>query len=160
MQSSLYSKEDITEIYNRNIDMLYRLSFAYLRNKDDVEDAIHDAFVKLLKNKVLFKNVEHEKAWFIVVMTNICKNKLKSFWKNNVELQDTEENFNPSFLQIDETMYSVMKLPNKYKTVVYLYYYEGYTTSQIAKILSKPSSTIRNYLSEARSLLKDVLGGD
>ena len=63
MQSSLYSKEDITEIYNRNIDMLYRLSFAYLRNKDDVEDAIHDAFVKLLKNKVLFKNVEHEKAF-------------------------------------------------------------------------------------------------
>lgn len=155
--TSEYVNSEIIDIYNRNVDMIYRLSFAYLKNSEGAEDCVQDVFVNLLKSKKVFENVEHEKAWIIVTTINICKNKLKNFWNRRVIIGEFERGIP---FEIDDTLYTVMKLPTKYKEVVYLYYYEGYNSTQISKILKKPESTIRNHLSEARKKLKKILGGD
>ena len=75
-------------------------------------------------------------------------------------MADYENLLSTGNIEIDDTFEVVMSLPDKYKTVVYLYYYEGYKTPEISNILQKPQSTIRNYLHEARGVLKEKLGGD
>lgn len=152
-----YTDKDIADIYNRNIDMIYRLSFAYLKNSNDAEDCVQDVFLNLYRSKKVFENFEHEKAWIIVTTANICKNKLKNFWTRRVTVGEIEKSID---FEIDDTLSTVMKLPAKYKDVIYLYYYEGYTCSKIAQMLEKPESTIRNHLSEARKRLKKILGGN
>ena len=117
-------------------------------------------FVNLIKNKTTFQSAEHEKAWLLRTAINLCKNSLKHWRRKNLNIDDYENLQNPeseSPLITDEIFKAVMELPNKYKEVIYLYYYEGFTSAEIAKILKKNHSTIRNHLQEARKILKEVL---
>jgi RNA polymerase sigma-70 factor (ECF subfamily) len=109
---------------------------------------------------VEFENKEHEKAWLIVTAKNLCRNHLKSWWQKNGNLEEEmhhlsmEEEADQNLLEI------VMKLPEKYRVTLYLYYYEGYDSAEIAKLMEKPSSTVRNYLQRGRERLKVMLGED
>ena len=151
-----YSDKDFVSMYNRHIDMIYRLCFSFLKNKEDTEDAVQSVFVKYLKSGKKFENDHHEKAWFIVTASNICKDMLRQSWRRNISVEtydaipDTEDPTD------NEVYMAILDLPYKYKTVVYLYYYEGYKTHEIAEMLHKPSSTIRNHLTEARRHLKKI----
>ena len=153
-------EQEFESTYHQYIDMIYRLCFSFLKNKEDTEDAVQSVFVKYIKKGKKFENENHEKAWFIVTSSNICKDMLRQSWrKRNISVEtfdfisDTED-------AVDHDLYmAIMDLPDKYKTVIYFYYYEGYKTKEIAKILHKPSSTIRNYLTEARRHLEKILGG-
>lgn len=153
------SEEIFISTYNRYIDMVYRLCFSFLKNKEDTEDAVQSVFIKFLKSNKKFENECHEKAWFIVTASNLCKDMLRQSWRRNISIEtydfisDTEDTAN------NDVYMAIMNLPDKYKTVVYLYYYEGYKTQEIAEMLHKPSSTIRNHLTEARRYLKKILGG-
>ena len=122
---------------------------------------VQSTFLKLIQYKGKFNDEEHEKAWLIVTSTNMCKNLLKHWWRKRTDIDECRGLFSENQSQaIDETLEAVLALPEKYKTVVYLYYYEGYTSKEIAGMLNRPPSTIRNHLSEARKLLKNELGGD
>jgi RNA polymerase sigma-70 factor (ECF subfamily) len=147
----------IEEIYRRHFDMVYRISFSYLKNSSDAEDSTSDVFAKLLHKNVAFQNAEHEKAWLIRAAINICKNHLKHWWHSRADIGDCEKLPSGDPYHIDETLKAVLELPIRYKDVIYLYYYEGYTSKEIAEILKKPHSTIRNHLSEARIILRGVL---
>jgi RNA polymerase sigma-70 factor (ECF subfamily) len=125
-----------------------------LKNQSDAEDATADAFAKLMGKKVAFQNAEHEKAWFIRTTINTCKDYLKRWWHGNANIDDYEFLQGKDPFQVDETLKSVMELPVRYKAVIYLYYYEGYTSGDISRILKKPHSTIRSHLREARNLLR------
>jgi len=163
MSSLVRTNTEIAEIYNRHSNMVYRICFAYMKNPADTEDAVQNTFCNLLKSWVIFESAEHEKAWLIRTATNVCKNALKHWWRKRENLDDHENiQAAKNSFEIDETFAEVMKLPDKYKSVVYLYYYEGYDSTEIAKILQKPQSTIRYYLSNARKLLCEKLmpGGD
>jgi RNA polymerase sigma-70 factor (ECF subfamily) len=151
---------EISAIYERHKLTVYRACFAYMKNAADTEDAVQDTFYKLIKNGTPFESEEHEKAWLIRTATNICKNALRSWWRKRESLEDYENLQDKGNVEIDDVFSAVMGLPDKYKTVVYLYYYEGYDSVEIAKILEKPQSTIRNYLSEARRALRERLGDD
>ncbi|MDR3295930.1 MAG: RNA polymerase sigma factor [Clostridiales Family XIII bacterium] len=158
--SLLRTDKEITEIYERNKKTVYRVCFAYMKNPADTEDAVQDTFYQLIKTGTPFKSVEHEKAWLIRTATNLCKNVLRNWWRKRETLDDHENLQSDGKLEIDDVFSVVMELPDKYKTVVYLYYYEGYDSVEISKTLEKPQSTIRNYLHEARSVLREKLGGD
>jgi RNA polymerase sigma-70 factor (ECF subfamily) len=145
----------IEELYFRNVKTVYRLCFQYMKNVQDAEDATADTFCNILSKGKKFDSLEHEKAFLIRTAINICKNKLKHWTRKNVDIEVQTE-LRTDF-EIDDTLKLVMELPEKYKSVIYLYYYEEYSTPEIAKILSKPESTVRNYLSEARKLLKEVI---
>jgi RNA polymerase sigma-70 factor (ECF subfamily) len=142
------------------LDMIYRICFAYMKNAPDAEDATQDAFVKLLTSGKAFESAEHEKAWLIRIAANLCKDNLRSASRKSESLDEHESQLTAPAVEIDDTLRVVSGLPDKYKTVIYLYYYEGYTGVEIAKILRKPQSTIRNYMREARELLRERLGVD
>ncbi|WP_442904559.1 RNA polymerase sigma factor [Gordonibacter sp.] len=139
---------------------VYRLCFSFLGNAADAEDATQSVFMKLIDRPRRFNDVEHEKAWLIVCAQNHCRDVLKSpARKRVVELSDdvADERVRT---EGDETLQAVLALPAKYKTCVYLHYYEGYPTADFAALTNTPASTVRSHLSEARALLKTMLGGE
>lgn len=132
-----------------------------MKNAADAEDCTEDVFVKVLNGDYTFNDEEHEKKWLTVTAINLCKDRLKS-WKykkvSSLEEMETDIPDSGSF-ETDETLGEVMKLPPKYKDVIILHYYMGYKTDEIAKMLKKPPSTVRNHLRETREALKVKLGG-
>jgi RNA polymerase sigma-70 factor (ECF subfamily) len=151
------SPQSIEDIYMRHFDMVYRVAFSYLKNAHDTEDAVADVFVKLMNKGAAFQSDEHEKAWLLRAAINICKDRLKHWWRRRIDIDDCENLQSDDPFHIDETLKAVMELPTRYKDAIYLYYYEGYTTEEVAGILKKPRSTIRNHLREARNILRGVL---
>ena len=158
--SLLRTNREIAEIYERHMKTIYRVCFAYMKNTPDTEDAVQDTFFQLIKTGKAFENEEHEKAWLIRTATNLCKNILRNWWRKRERLEDHENLRTNASFEVDDVLSAVMGLPDKYKTVVYLYYYEGYSSVEISRILGKPQSTIRNHLHEARKILRERLGDE
>jgi len=151
---------EIAEIYERHKSTVYRVCFAYMKNAADTEDAVQNAFFQLIKAGKVFEGEEHEKAWLIRTATNLCKNSLRSWWRKRENIDDHENLQDAENMEVDDVFSAVMGLPDKYKTVVYLYYYEGYNSVEISNILNKPQATIRNHIHEARNILRNKLGGE
>ena len=154
MNSSLVMDEEIEKIYNRQFDTIYRVCFSFMKNEEDAEDMVQETFLKLISCGKQFESEEHEKAWLVVTASNTCKDELRK-WKRrleNIKASFQEENI----VQTEENkvLEWVMALPVKYKQVIYLYYYEGYRTSEIADMLHCSESTVRNQLLRGRKLLK------
>lgn len=152
--------KEIAEIYTRYVNTIYRICYTYMKNSSDTEDIVQETFIRLMKFGGSYESEEHEKAWLIRTAANLCKDNLKHWWRKRENLEDYQNLLDDNNIKNDDTLEVVMSLPDKYKTVVYLYYYEGYTSVEISKILSKPQSTIRNYLHEARNILRTKLGSD
>lgn len=157
MKKTIRSNAEIERIYREYNNTIYRICFAYMKNASEAEDLVSDTFFQLIKKGPSFENAEHEKAWLIRVASNLCKNSLKHWRRKCVDIDAVAETPGEK-LYVDETLEVIKNLPNKYKTVVYLYYYEGYNSGEIAEILKKPSSTIRNHLKEAKAILRERLG--
>ena len=149
---------EMTEIYNRNVLSVYRLCFSYLKNVTDTEDIVQETFVKAFMRDKAFENERHEKGWLIMTAGNMCKDLLSHWWRKNRNLDDYETLQAKAGFDIDETFIEIMKLPPKYKTVIYMYYYEEYSTSEISEILKKNKSTVCSLLKRGRELLKERLG--
>jgi len=145
------------EVYERRFDMLYRVCFSYMKSKADAEDAVSQVFEKLLKNGLSFKSAEHEKAWLLRTAINQCKDLLKNLRRTFENIDNYENLEAKNAIPDNELLMTVLGLPERYKDVIYLYYYEGYSTAEVADILQKPQSTIRSHMREARILLKGVL---
>lgn len=142
-------------------DTVRRLCIVHLKNHADAEDIFQTVFLKYVLSSVAFENDAHEKAWFIRVTVNACKDLLKSFWRSRtVSIEDLLDQ--PASIDDEsrEVLDAVLSLPTKYRQVVYLHYYEGYTAPQIAGILGKNLNTIYTLLTRSKKLLKDRLGGD
>lgn len=144
----------IEDLYNRNVDRIYKICYIYFKgNKYDIEDAIESIFLKVIEKNISFESLEHEKAWFIVSTKNYCNNKVKHWWNKNKELDFDI----PDEIKQDETISKVLNLPEKYKIPIYMYYYEGYSCIEIAKILKTKENTIYSYLNRGRNMLKEVI---
>ena len=160
--SLLRTDKEITQAYETYVDMVYRLCFTILKNQFDTEDAVQNTFVKLMRYPKRFDSPEHEKAWLLVTASNTCKDALRRTSRREEPLEAQTDLPAPSDSDPASraVLEAVLALPLKYRTPVYLYYYEGYSGAEIAAMLHKPASTIRNYLHEARQKLKQQLGGD
>lgn len=146
---------DIKDIFDRQHQRVYRLAFVYMKNAHDAEDAVQNIFVKYLSHPVMFDDENHENAWFITVTRNYCKDIFRSFWRRKVDLGDipdraVEENDN-------NIIEFIMKLPEKYREVLFLYYYEEYSVKEMAKMLGRKESTLQTQLFDARRKLKEIL---
>lgn len=158
MDSLLRTDKDLTELYHRHVDTVWRVCYSFMKNKADSEDMVQETFLKLLSCGKRFQSAEHEKAWLIVTASNLCKDALKRAQRRDEPLDDHMELSAP---QGDSTMLdAVLALPADYKTAVYLYYYEGYSTKEIAALLRCPHTTVRTRLARARKRLKIMLGGE
>ncbi len=145
--------DDFKQAYEVYGDMLYKQAMVYLKNPSDCEDVLQDVFIKLLYKAPPFKDAEHEKRWLLRITINRCKDALRSYGRRKtVPLDAILEQGVP---QDDRALLAmVMALPTKYKAVVHLYYYEGYSTSEIAKILGITPSAVKMRLSRGRAQLK------
>jgi len=152
------ASEWILDRYEMYKTMLFRIAFSFLGNKHDCEDILQEAFIRLYCKAPSFPGMEDEKRWLIRVTVNLCKNHIKSFWnRNKVDLNElTEYIIEP---EDRELMREVFKLPPIYRTVIYLYYVEGYQISAISKILKLSESTVKMRLKRGREKLKIELEG-
>lgn len=149
--NSFGTNEDINRIVKTYSNSLLKTAFAILQSTSDAEDAVQEAFLKLISKQPKFNDKEHEKAWLLRVTINISKNMLKASGRKNLPITEdiTYENDQPS-----EILNCVFALPERYRTVIHLYYYEGYSIKEIASILKLPSATVVTRLARARNLLK------
>ncbi len=142
------------EKYSTYSDLVFKLSMTYLGNQSDAEDITQDVFVKLFTNAPQFESPQHERYWIIRVTINACKNHLGTFWNRNTvgietiqEMPYTDDNTNI----VTEKLYN---LQPKYRVVLYLYYYEGYSIDEIATALKLSRSAIKMRLKRGREKLK------
>ena len=124
----------------------------------DAEDAVQETFVQYYTSRKEFENEQHIRAWLLRVVINKAKNINRTFWKKNkCSLEDYMENLSFSDSQSRNLFEEVMKLPDKYRIVIHLFYYEDYLVREIAEILKLSESNIKVRLSRGRALLKDSL---
>lgn len=142
--------EYMVRVVKTHSGSMLRAAYSVLKSTEDAEDAVQDAFLKLIQKKPNFKSSEHEKAWLLRVTINISKNMLKSASRNNLPV--TEEILFSD--EKSELITVVMSLPERYRTVIHLYYYEGYSIKETAAILKLPAATVGTRLARARNLLK------
>lgn len=138
---------------------ILRLSYSYLHSISDAEDVLQDTLLNLIKSKPVFLSPEHEKAWLMRAAINLSKNKLKSAWlKTMVIPEDLKtESITDEELEVLEAVHN---LPIKYREVIHLFYYEGYSTTEVSSLLQKKESTVRSLLFRARGILKKKLKGE
>ena len=141
--------------------MVQRVCFYHLKNRTDTEDVFQNVFLKYMLSEETFGDSEHEKAWLLRVAINACKDYLKSFFRKNiVSLEALNEMEAEGEEDYREVLEAVLSLPGKYKDVIYLHYYVGYTEAEIGKILGKKENTVYSLLSRGRRILREKLGGD
>lgn len=155
------SEQEVNRAIERYSDTVRRLCMIRLKNYADTEDIFQNVFLKYVLSSVNFESDEHEKAWFIRVTINACKDLLKSFFRSRaVSLDEIAER--PAELPPDhrEVFEAVMSLPQKYRDVVYLHFYENYTAAEIGRILGKNVNTVYTLLTRSKQMLREKLGGD
>lgn len=152
------SKNEYLEyLVEKYANTVYRLAMARTRKKENSEDIFQEVFLRLSRKMPEFENEEHEKAWIIKVTINCTKNLLKSKWskislKEEISFENEERH---------DIYYAVQSLPLKYRTIIYLFYYENYKINEISKVLNMKENTIKSHLFRAREQLKiKMKGGD
>ena len=155
------SEQEANRAIERYADTVRRICMIHLKNHADTEDIFQNVFLKYVLGTAVFESEEHEKAWFIRVTINACRDLLKSFFRSRTVSLDTLLDQPAELTQEDHTVLeAVLALPPKYRDVVYLHYYEGYTAPQIGQILKKNVNTIYTLLGRAKQALRETLGGD
>ena len=158
--------KEYEEIVRKNIDTVYRIAISHTKNSTDADDVVQQTFVKMLARNVKITDEEYIKRWLIRVCINECNNLFSSFWRKNVNLFGNseeepnvlEKSIDPLFTREDSDLYEAIKmLPSKCKIVIYLFYYEGYSTKEIADIIHVKEATVRTRLVRGRKLLKKEL---
>ena len=159
MASLLRTDEEIMDIYNRQVDTVYRICFSFMKTRTDTEDMVQETFLRLMSSGTEFQSEKHEKAWLIVTASNVCKDALRRVWRKHTSIEELPEiaQEGPEWNPVLE---AILALPTDQKTAVYMYYYEGYSSAEIAQALGCRQGTVRSRLSRARQALKKDLGGD
>lgn len=147
----------IEGIYRRHVKTVYRLCYSYFGNAPDAEDATQTVFMKLVDTPQDFNDTEHEKAWLLRVAANQCKDMLKRAERTHATDMPDQVVDPHNSAETSDVLQAVLALPSVYKDCVYLHYYEGYKTDEIARITDTNPSTVRNRLADARKLLLRAL---
>ena len=149
----------IEDFVQRHENRIYRTAIAIMGSKPDAEDVMQDVLLKVVDGKApRFESVEHETAWLTRVTVNQCRSRLRSYWWRKKEplldiypAQDNEQ---------QDLLETVISLPSKYRIAIYLFYYDGYSTKEIAEITKQKEPTVRSILTRARHMLREYLEGE
>ena len=148
----------LEELVTRHENTLFRAALAILGDVQEAEDAVQDTFLRYLEKRPELKDENHEKAWLLKVTANRCKSVLRSRKRHPaVELLDV---YPAPDSDAGELVEAVLSLPASQRAAVHLFYYEGYSTGEIAAILGQRPGTVRSHLSRGREALRQKLKGD
>ncbi len=152
---------DLDTLFRTYGDMVYRLALVRTRSVADAEDVVQEVFLRCLRNNPSFLSAEHQKAWLIKVTINCSKSLLGSAFRRHSVPEDAAGELVSEDDPPDSTVYdAVMRLPEKYRTAIHLYYYEDYSVKEIASAMRTTESTVKSWLHRARGMLKEELGGE
>lgn len=159
------TREKLETYFREYYALVYRVSFAQVKNHADAEDISQEVFIRLLRYEPEYQSREHEKAWMIRTTLNLCKDLLKSKWKStSIGIEQVTEHekeyFHLPYMKEDDTLWAVLELPEKYKNCLYLFYYEDYSIREIAAGLNMNENAVKANLKRGRERLKKVLGDE
>lgn len=147
--------ETLVERYHQN---LFAVAFNVCKNREDAEEVVQDAFIQYHLKRLDFQSEEHIRAWLIRVTINKAKNAARTFWRRHrTSLEETMAALTFDDQESEQLFEAVMALPQKYRIVVHLFYYEDYSVHEMAKLLSLSESNVKTRLSRARAMLRDTL---
>lgn len=150
-------QEIVLELFDRYADMVYRIALSYLRSPQDAEDIVQTVFLQLFAEELTIY-AGREQAFLTKITINRCKNVLRASKRH--ETVSLDEVVLPVQPEDWDVFRAVMELPEKYRTVVSLHYFEGYSFREISEFLHIGISAVSMRLHRARSILKKQLGRD
>lgn len=151
------TEERFTRLARRYMDTVFRLAYSYLKNSSDAEDVTQNVLLKLYQAEKPFRSEDHVRYWLIRVTANECKSLFRAPWRRVEPLEPYMETLELPSHEHEDLFRAVMALPAKYRVVIHLYYFEGYSSDEIAELLDTPPATIRTRMARARAQLKTFL---
>lgn len=154
MPKTMKNQDDCRKIIEKYADTVYKLAFSKTGSKYDSDEIFQEVFLRYIKKKPIFNDDEHGKAWFIRVTINCTLSFIKKFKNSKIE-EISENEFFEEKEYID--LYNeLQKLPDNYREIIHLFYYEDMSVEMISKVLKRKPSTVRTQLTRARQMLKNT----
>lgn len=150
----MFTNEHYTCLVKKYIDTVFRLALSYTKSVPDAEDITQDVFFALYREKKPFESEAHIRHWLIRVTVNQCKKYHRSPWRKHISFEEYAAGIVDVGNRDREILSAVMALPKKYRLPIHLFYYEEYSTMEIAQILKIPKGTVCTNLRRGRELLK------
>ena len=154
-----FASVSLRTLYREYMPSVYRMAFSYLHNHHDSEDVVQDCFVRLAQSGKKFHDPRQVQAWLIITAANLSKDLLRRSRRKELPLEAAEHTAAPGEKTRDLRA-AVLALPEKYRMVIYLHYFEGYSVEELAKLLHRPEGTIKTWLRRGRDRLRDSLGAE
>ncbi len=155
----MLTRERFTQAAQEYMDMIFRIAFGYMKSREDADDVVQNTLLALYRADRDFQSEEHLKAWLIRVAVNECKKLLRSHWRKR--RAGTYEDYASGLVfqqpEDGELFSAIMDLDEKYRAVIVLYYYAGYSIAETARLLDVPAATVGTRLARAREKLKNYL---
>ena len=151
------SKEEFTAFAEKYMDTIYRVAYSWTKNSDDANDVTQDVLLQLYKTTKEFTSDSHLKNWLIKVTVNQCKMLFRSPWSKMEDIGEYADTLGFEEKSHLDLFRAVMNLDKKYRVPLLLFYYEGYSTAELASILGIPEKTVSTRLFRAKARLKDDL---
>lgn len=153
------TQKEILALYDKYYEMIWRICLVRFGNSHDAYDAVQETFVRLMNYNKPFQNEEHEKAWLIRTAVNYCKDVMKSSHRKNEICLDEGKPLETGMVpeEYSEVYETMMELPEEYRVILYLYYYEWYSLKEIAEMLGINASTLRSRFARAKEVMKEYL---
>lgn len=153
----MFTNEQFTQYAKRYMDTVFRVAYSHMKSRADADDITQNVLIKLYRADRDFESDANMKYWLIRVTINECKRAFLSPWRRSEPMDDYADSLAFASPEHSELFYAVMDLPKKYRVVVFLYYYEDYSTDEIAQLLGIPKATVRTHLKRGREHLKITL---
>lgn len=153
----MLTEKEFCEYAEKYIDTVYRVAFSMLKNPQDADDITQETFLKLYTFSGRFQSDAHVRNWLIKVAVNGCKNYFRAKWRSHDCLDDYAETLGFESREQSELFSAVNSLEQKHRIVVHLHYFEGYSTKEIAELLSISENTVSTRLHRARAKLKKMM---
>ncbi len=152
-----FASVSLRTLYREYMPSVYRMAFSYMQNHPDSEDVTQECFLRLAQSGKRFSDRRQVQAWLIITAANLCKDLLRRSRRKELPLEAAENAAAPG--ETGGTVRAaVLALPEKYRIVIYLHYFEGYQVAELAKILRRPESTVKTWLRRGREILREKLG--
>lgn len=143
---------------------ILRFAYSYMKNREDAEDVVQETLIRLMQSQPVFEDEQKEKAWLFKVAANLCCDQLKNADRRYAaampEGYEAAAPDNPEPDRDSEVLQEVLRLPEKYRSVIHLYYFEEYSIREIAGIVGKKEVTVRSLLKRGREKLQKKLKGE
>ena len=144
------------KLYREYMPSVYRMAFSYLQNHPDSEDVVQESFLRLAQSGKHFEDTRQVQAWLIVTAANLSKDLLRRAHRKDLPLDAVGDHPAPRE-EHRQLRSAVLELPEKYRTVIYLFYFEGYSVQELAKLLHRTENTVKTRLRRGRELLRDKI---